>query len=84
MSDAADPAAYIAAVLTLYVDLPDTPLRASVSDQWLARRYAAWFAPQRPHGSPPSDPWPTSGPSLTNSRRIDPDDSTMKFRRARW
>lgn len=29
--------AYIAAVLTLYVDLPDTPLRASVQDQWLAR-----------------------------------------------
>jgi hypothetical protein len=24
--------------LTLYVDLPDTPLRASASDQWLARR----------------------------------------------
>jgi hypothetical protein len=39
MSEAADPAAYIAAVLTLYVDLPDTPLRASVSDQWLARRF---------------------------------------------
>jgi hypothetical protein len=39
MSDAADPAAYIAAVLTLYVELPDTPLRASVSDQWLARRF---------------------------------------------
>lgn len=39
MSDPADPAAYIAAVLTLYVDLPDTPLRASVSDQWLARRF---------------------------------------------
>ena len=39
MSDAADPAAYVAAVLTLYVDLPDTPLRASVSDQWLARRF---------------------------------------------
>jgi hypothetical protein len=39
MSDAADPTAYIAAVLTLYVDLPDTPLRASVSDQWLARRF---------------------------------------------
>jgi hypothetical protein len=38
MSDAADPTAYIATVLTLYVDLPDTPLRASVSDQWLARR----------------------------------------------
>jgi hypothetical protein len=29
--------AYIAAVLTLYVDLPDTPLRASAQDQWLAR-----------------------------------------------
>src|ERR1051325_1880738 len=39
MSDAADPAAYVVAVLTLYVDLPDTPLRASVSDQWLARRF---------------------------------------------
>lgn len=39
MSDAADPTAYIAAVLTLYVDLPDTPLRATVSDQWLARRF---------------------------------------------
>lgn len=39
MNDAANPAAYIAAVLTLYVDLPDTPLRASVSDQWLARRF---------------------------------------------
>ena len=39
MSDAPDPAAYIAAVLTLYIDLPDTPLRASVSDQWLARRF---------------------------------------------
>ncbi len=37
MSDAADPAAYIVAVLRLYVDLPDTPLRTSVSDQWLAR-----------------------------------------------
>lgn len=39
MSDPADPTAYIAAVLTLYVDLPDSPLRASVSDQWLARRF---------------------------------------------
>jgi hypothetical protein len=39
MSDASGPAAYIAAVLTLYVDLPDTPLRASASDQWLARRF---------------------------------------------
>ncbi|HVU48993.1 MAG TPA: hypothetical protein VHD85_22900 [Terracidiphilus sp.] len=38
MSDASDPATYVAAVVTLYVELPDTPLRASVSDQWLARR----------------------------------------------
>jgi hypothetical protein len=30
--------AYVAAVLTLYVDLPDTPLRASAQDQWIARR----------------------------------------------
>lgn len=33
-----DPASYVAAVLILYVDLPDTPLRASVQDQWQARR----------------------------------------------
>ena len=32
-----NPALYVSAVLTLYVDLPDTPLRASASDQWLAR-----------------------------------------------
>jgi hypothetical protein len=39
MSEASDPAAYVAAVVTLYVELPETPLRASVSDQWLARRF---------------------------------------------
>jgi len=33
-----NPALYIASLLTRYVDLPDTPLRASASDQWLARR----------------------------------------------
>ena len=39
MSDPSDPASYVAAVVTLYAELPDTPLRASVSDQWLARRF---------------------------------------------
>src|SRR5438045_50156 len=33
-----NPALYVSSVLTLYIDLPDTPLRASVSDQWFARR----------------------------------------------
>ena len=33
-----DPATYVAAVLILYVELPETPLRASVQDQWQARR----------------------------------------------
>ena len=35
-----NPALYVAAVLTLYVDLPDTPLRASTQDQRQAR---SWF-----------------------------------------
>jgi hypothetical protein len=34
-----DPAAYVAAVLSAYVELPDTPLRASNSDLALARRF---------------------------------------------
>ncbi len=33
-----DSAIYIAAVLALYVDLPDTPIRTSIQDQWQARR----------------------------------------------
>src|SRR6476646_5627655 len=37
MTPAAEPA-YIAAVLILYVDLPDTPLRPSPQDQSMARR----------------------------------------------
>ena len=35
-----NPALYVSAVLTLYVDLPDTPLRASVLDQ---RQSRTWF-----------------------------------------
>jgi hypothetical protein len=37
MTPAADPA-YVAAVLILYLDLPDTPLRPSPQDQSLALR----------------------------------------------
>jgi len=37
MTPAAEPA-YVAAVLMLYVDLPDTPLRPGPQDQSLARR----------------------------------------------
>jgi len=33
-----NPALYVSTVLMLYVDLPDTPLRASPQDQWLARK----------------------------------------------
>ena len=38
LEPASNPALYTAAVLTLYVDLPDTPLRASIQDQRLAHR----------------------------------------------
>lgn len=37
-SPATDAASYAAAVLLLYVDLPDTPLRASLQDERQARR----------------------------------------------
>jgi hypothetical protein len=37
MTSAAGPV-YVATVLSLYVDLPDTPLRVSPQDQMLARR----------------------------------------------
>jgi hypothetical protein len=32
-------AAYVAAVITLYMDMPDTPMRISASDQWLAGHF---------------------------------------------
>ena len=32
-------APYIPSVVTLYLQMPDTPLRVSVSDQWLARHF---------------------------------------------
>lgn len=38
LDPASNPELYTAAVLTLYVDLPDTPLRASPQDQRHARR----------------------------------------------
>jgi len=31
--------AYVTAVVTLYMDMPDTPMRVSASDQWLARHF---------------------------------------------
>ena len=40
LDPASNPALYVSTVLTHYVDLPDTPLRASTPDQRLARR---WF-----------------------------------------
>jgi hypothetical protein len=40
-----DRAAYIAAVLTLYGELPDTPRRISAADQWLAHRFHAEGVP---------------------------------------
>lgn len=67
-----DQASYVASVAALYADLPDTPLRASVSDQWLARHFFDEGVPlrvvetalllgslrriARPHGSPALQP----------------------------
>lgn len=35
-----DPAAsYVASVVTLYLEMPDTPMSVSASDQWLARHF---------------------------------------------
>ena len=38
LDPASNPALYTSTVLTLYLDLPDTPLRASIQDQRLAHR----------------------------------------------
>jgi hypothetical protein len=40
LDPASNPAMYVSAVLTLYIDLPDTPLRSNTQDQRQAR---AWF-----------------------------------------
>jgi hypothetical protein len=32
-------ASYVAAVITLYLEMPDTPIRVSVSDQWLVHHF---------------------------------------------
>jgi hypothetical protein len=32
-------ASYVASVVTLYIEMPDTPMRVSASDQWLARHF---------------------------------------------
>ena len=37
MTPVAGPA-YVAAVLAMYVDLPDTPIRANAQDRWMARK----------------------------------------------
>ena len=40
LEPASNPAMYVTAVLTLYVDMPDTPLRTNTQDQRQAR---SWF-----------------------------------------
>lgn len=45
LEPSSNPATYVAAVLTIFLDLPDTPLRASVPDQ---RQALLWFD----HGVP--------------------------------
>lgn len=42
-----DAAAYLADVLLLYVELPETPLRSGVQDQWRARRWHDLGVPLR-------------------------------------
>ena len=47
MNAPSDVAAYVADVLLLYVELPETPLRAGVQDQWRARRWHDLGVPLR-------------------------------------
>jgi hypothetical protein len=44
VTQGAEPA-YVAAVLVLYADLPDTPLRPSAQDEFLARRWYQQHVP---------------------------------------
>lgn len=39
MSHMDESASYAVAVVTLYLEMPDTPIRVSASDQWLARHF---------------------------------------------
>ena len=63
-------------MLTLYVDLPDTPLRASASDQWLARRFhddgfpCAWSRPRLLLGSLRRLIRPADAPRLSPIRSL--------------
>ena len=34
-----NPALYVSSVLTIFVELPETPLRTTAADQWLARHF---------------------------------------------
>jgi len=45
LDPASNPALYTSTVLTLYLDLPDTPLRASIQDQRLAHRLFEMHVP---------------------------------------
>jgi len=38
MNQTAESSSYLTSVMTLYLQLPETPIRASLSDQTLARR----------------------------------------------
>jgi hypothetical protein len=61
-------------VLTLYIDLPDTPLRPSASDQWLARRFHDDGVPLNSSGDcvAPRVDTPPDSPSRCPSTVSDP------------